>query len=457
MHIQTVYRAALAALAGLTTLSFTACGSNQAGSVAAGSFSDQWPQPYKEAVPAAFDAAGLHALDKQLLDYVETGEVAGIEALLVKDGDVALYTRHGVRDVEDQTPLGDDTIWRIYSMTKPVTGVALLQLYEDGKFDLDDPLSQYIPEFADLKVLAGENPDGTPVLEAPERKPTIRDAMRHTAGFAYGLFGSDYANRQFREKQILGSPDYPTLIDRVAEVPLLFQPGERWSYSISVDVQAYLVERLSGISFGDYLEKNIFDPLAMHDTGFHVPDAEYDRLADLMVWSPEAGRFVPVPEDRSSPQSLPYLYRRDTIAFKSGGHGLVSTIGDYARFSQMMLNGGALGDARIISPETVELMTSNQLPEGLGIGFNGTVRSGKKSEPHKFGLGWGVISDPEAMASPAGEGTFYWGGAAGTWFWIDPQNDLFFIGMIQRFGDDPDSIFDARALSMKLVYEALSG
>lgn len=403
----------------------------------------------------AFTEAGLAALDELLAGYVTSGQVAGIEALLVKDGEVAYSATHGLRDVEDQTPLGEGTIWRIYSMSKPITGVALMQLYEDGKFDLDDPLSDYIPEFENLQVLAGENEDGTPILEPLEREPTIRDAMRHTAGFAYGLFGEDYANRQFREQRILSSPGLDVLVDRVAEVPLLFQPGEQWSYGVGVDIQGYLIEQFSGMSLGDYLDANIFGPLGMDDTGFFVPVADYDRFADLLVWSPEAGRFVPVPETRESPAALPYLYHEDTVPFESGGHGLVSTITDYARFSQMMLNEGTLDGAEILSPETVELMTSDQLPEGLGISFNGTARATMTAEPHKFGLDWGIISDPEAMASPAGAGTYYWGGAAGTWFWIDPVNNLYFIAMIQRFGSDPAMPFEPRAQSMALVYEAL--
>ena len=404
---------------------------------------------------AAFSEEGLAALDDLLAGYVQAGQVAGIEAVLVKNGEIAYAARRGLRDVEDQTPLGEDTIWRIYSMTKPVTGVALMQLYEEGKFDLDDPLSDYIPEFENLQVLAGENEDGTPILEPLEREPTIRDAMRHTAGFAYGLFGEDYANRQFRETGILRSQDLDMLVDKVADVPLLFQPGEQWSYSVSVDIQGYLIEQFSGVSLGAYLDANIFTPLGMDDTGFFVPDGDYDRFADLMVWSSEASRFVPVPETRESQGALPYLYREETVPFESGGHGLVSTIDDYTRFSQMMLNGGSLDGAEIISPETVDLMTSDQLPDGLGIGFNGTARATMTAEPHKFGLGWGVISDPEGMASPAGAGTYYWGGAAGTWFWTDPANDLYFIGMIQRFGDNPDMSFEPRAQSMALVYQAL--
>jgi len=419
---------------------------------------ESWPTlAAAEGSVAAFDAAGLEALSSAMKGYVDDGHVLGMQWLLVKDGEVVQYGSHGAQDAETGAPVGPDTIYRIYSMTKPITGVALMQLYEEGKFELDDPVTKYIPEFEDLQVLAGQNEDGSPVLADMERPPTMRELMAHTAGFAYGLGGADYANAQFREQAVLRSPDMDTLIDRIAGIPLLFQPGERWSYSVAVDIQGYLVEKLSGMAFGEYLEANIFGPLNMDDTGFYVPDEDAGRLADLMVYSPDAGQFVPI-DAANSPfgeATLHFQFSKDTIPFESGGGGLVSTMDDYARFCQMMLNGGTLSGERIIEPETVALMTTNQLPEGVGIGFDGTQPNPDDGDPHHFGLDWGVISDPEAMTSPAGAGTYYWGGAAGTWFWIDPENEIFFIGMIQRFGALPGEEADFRAESMRLVYEAL--
>lgn len=434
-----------------------ACTQAPAATDAAPGFNASWPDFAEAPAAGDFSEDGLAALEGAMQGFVDEGQVLGIEWVLVKDGEVAQYGAYGLQDAETQTPVSSETIYRIYSMSKPVTGVALMQLHEKGLFDLDDPLSKYIPEFAGLKVLAGENEDGTPILEDLEREPTIRDAMAHTAGFAYGLGGTDYSNRQFREKEILRSPDLETLIDRVAEVPLLFQPGKRWSYSVAVDIQGYLVQTLSGMPFDDYLKANVFGPLNMDDTGFFVPEADAGRFADLMVWAPEAGRFVPIPSDASSEDQsvLPFLFREDTIAFKAGGHGLVSTLDDYARFCQMLLNEGELSGTRILSEASVELMKTDQLPEGEGIGFDGSRGSPDDGEPHKFGLDFGLITDPVAMKSPAGQGTFYWGGAAGTWFWIDPENDLFFIGMIQRFGSNPDAPFDPRETSVELVYDAL--
>ena len=418
-----------------------------------------WPAlAAAEGSVAAFDAAGLETLSSTMKGYVDDGHVLGMQWLLVKDGEVVQYGTHGAQDAETGAPVGPDTIYRIYSMTKPITGVALMQLYEEGKFELDDPVTKYIPEFEDLQVLAGQNEDGSPILADMERPPTMRELMSHTAGFAYGLGGADYANAQFREQAVLRSPDMDTLIDRIAGIPLLFQPGERWSYSVAVDIQGYLVEKLSGMAFGDYLEANILGPLKMDDTGFYVPDEDAGRLADLMVYSADAGQFLPF-DAANSPlgeATLHFQFSKDTIPFESGGGGLVSTIDDYARFCQMMLNGGTLSGERIIEPETAALMTTNQLPEGVGIGFDGTQPNPDDGEPHHFGLDWGVISDPAAMKSPAGTGTYYWGGAAGTWFWIDPENDLFFIGMIQRFGALPGEEADFRGESIDLVYEALA-
>ena len=390
--------------------------------------------------------------------FVDDGHVIGMQTLLVKDGTVVQHGLYGVMDVETAAPVSDDTIYRIYSMTKPITGVALMQLYEDGKFELDDPITDYIPEFEGLKVLDGTNEDGSPKLVDMERPPTMRELMSHTAGFAYGLGGQDYANEQFREQEVLRSADMEALIDRIAGIPLLFQPGERWSYSVAVDIQGYLVQKFSGMRFGDYLKTHLFTPLNMDDTGFYVPAEDYDRLADLVVYNQEEEKFVPMPTapPTRDPSTIPFLFMKDTVAFESGGGGLVSTLDDYARFCQMMLNRGTLSGHRILKPETVTLMTTDQLPEGVGIGFDGTTRNPEDGERHKFGLDFGLISDPEAMKSPAGQGTYYWGGAAGTWFWIDPERDLFFIGMIQRFGELPNNPADFRGESMRLVYEALA-
>lgn len=407
-----------------------------------------WPPLADVDSAQGFRADGLNALDERLQKFVSDGHVIGLQAMLVKDGQVAHYGEYGVRDVETATPVQAGTLYRIYSMTKPITGVALMQLYEEGKFDLDDPITQYIPEFEALKLLAGEHEDGTPILKDLARPATMRELMSHSAGFAYGLGGDDYANAQFREQNVLKSPDSQTFIDRVAGIPLLHEPGKVWYYSVAVDIQGYLVEKFSGMTLGDYLTANVFSPLGMDDTGFYVSDADYERLSDVTYYAAEAEQFVPFYTENVQ-------FRLATIAFESGGGGLVSTIDDYARFCQMMLNGGTLDGHRVLEESTVALMRTNQLPPNAGVEFDGTQRSAFTPKRRDFGLDFAIISDPVAMDSPAGTGTYYWGGAAGTWFWIDPENDLFFIGMIQRFGALPGEPAGFREESMRLVYEAL--
>jgi len=411
--------------------------------------SADWPVLEREA-STAFSDEGLEALAEKMRAYVDEGHVIGMQTLLVKDGQVAHYQAYGLRHVEPEAPLTDDTIFRIYSMSKPITGVALMQLYELDYFELDDPVAEFIPEFADLMVLQDETEDGIPVLVEPDHPPTMKELLTHTAGFAYGLGGADYANRQFRDQKVLTSLDMATMIDKVASIPLLKQPGTEWYYSVAVDIQGYLVEYFSGMRFDDYLKANLFGPLGMDDTDFVVPDDKRDRLSDVMVYSEEKEKFEPnaLPAD-----FLGFEMREETVGFPSGGAGLASTISDYARFCQMMLNGGSLGEVQIIAPETVALMTRNHLPEGTGVTFSGTTAL--EESMHDFGFDFGVITDPEAMNATVGPGTYYWGGAAGTWFWIDPANDLFFIGMVQRFGALPGEPADFRAESQRLVYEAL--
>ena len=307
-----------------------------------------------------FTTEGLAALEARMGQFVADGELYSIHTRLVQGGQVLSDFKTGLVGLQAQKPVSDDTIYRIYSMTKPITGVAMMMLWEDGKFRLDDPVTKYIPEFEGLQVLDGTDEDGTPKLVSPKRAPTMRDVMSHMAGFAYGLTGTDLANRAFRERDILRAPDLQTFIEQVADVPLLFQPGEAWAYSAAVDIQGYLVEKLSGQSFGTFLDSRIFTPLGMTDTGFYAPDEDYDRLSEIYGYHPETGQLVPVPYPQVQ-------FRKETIAFESGGGGLVSNMNDYGRFAQMMLNDGSLDGVQLLKPETVKLMRTNVLPEGAII------------------------------------------------------------------------------------------
>lgn len=402
--------------------------------------------PEAESVDVAnVSAEGIAALEAGMRGFVEDGHVIGIETKMIVGGETVSHVLHGVRNVKTGAPIENDTIYRIYSMTKPITGVALMMLYEEGAFSLDDPVTKYVPEFEGLKVLGGVDDDGVPILVDAERAPTMQEVMSHTAGFAYGLGGDDAANAAFREQQILASPDLETFIEKTAEVPLLFQPGSYWAYSASVDVQGYIIQKLSGQRFGAYLEERIFTPLTMVDTGFYVPEEDLDRFSDVIGNHPETGELGPVYSPRVA-------YRKETVGMESGGGGLVSTMDDYERFTRMVANGGELDGVRILKPETIELMRTNVLPEGTSIFSDGALVS-ENTRGHGFGLDFGIIVDPSATDTPAGEGTYYWGGAAGTWFWIDPANDMIFIGMIQRFGGGDQANF--RGESTRLAYGAL--
>ncbi len=405
------------------------------------------PAAMEDDTRLTFSADGLATLDAAMEKAVTEGEVYGLSYVLAQGGETVAANHFGVQNLMSQTPLDEDTIFRIYSMTKPVTGVAMMQLYEQGLWDLDDPVTKHVPEFANLRVLKSQKDDGTPVMVAANRAPTMREVMNHTAGFAYGLAGTDYANEAFRSREIMGSPDLETFIQKTADVPLLFQPGERWAYSAAVDVQGYIVQKLSGQKFSEYLDEHIFTPLSMDDTGFYVPADDYSRFSDVFGLDPKSGKLFPIPTPGVA-------FKKETIAMESGGGGLVATIGDYANFCQMLVDEGSFNGHQILKPETVQLMATNTLAEGMDILSTGDLGAQGRGG-HGFGLDFAVIYDAEKAGTPQPDGTYYWGGAAGTWFWIDPVNDLYFIGMIQRFGMGASEGYQPSRVSVTDVYGAL--
>ena len=401
-----------------------------------------------EAVPA-FSAEGIAAFEKTMGDYVAEGRLYGIHTRLAHKGEIISDYYTGLRGLESQTPIEDDTIYRIYSMSKPVTGVAMMMLWEEGKFELDDPITKHIPEYEALKVLAGVEDDGTPILVDMERPPTIREVMSHTSGFAYGLGGTDPVNLAFRDLKVLESPDLQTFIDRTATIPLLFQPGEAWFYSVGMDIQGYLIEKLSGQSFGEFLQTRMFEPLGMTDTGFYVPAEDYDRFSEVYGFDPDSGAMVPVPFPS-------VMFRKETVAMESGGGGLVSTMNDYSRFAQMLVNRGELDGVRILKPETLDLITTNVLEEGQFISSLG-INQGEVYPGLGMGLTAGTVEDPAAVPSKIPAGSFFWGGAASTWFWIDPVNELYLVGMVQVFdNNNPNGPLELRETSSAAIYDALS-
>ena len=375
--------------------------------------------------------ARLHAAMQRLVDEKQ---VAGLVTLIARHGKIASFQAHGQLDVRHPSPMQKDSIFRIYSMTKPVTGVAMMMLYEEGKWQLNDPVSRYIPELAHLKVYNGKNPDGTPKLEDAPRPMTMRELMTQSGGLGYVLNPASPVDRMIIETNLLNaSAPLQTMIDGLAQVPLLAPPGTRWSYSIAVDVQGYLVEKLSGQPLADFFRQRIFAPLGMNDTAFYVPQEKLPRLAQVHKGS---GPGLSIDENRPDPTVVPLG--------PSGGGGLYSTALDYARFCEMLLRGGQFNGTRLLAPRTVEMMRTNHVnPDPL------------KTMPP--GTGWGmdfqIITDAAAAGTPVPNGTYSWWGIAGTWFWIDPASDLFFIGMVQH--QNLDTSRAIHALSRSLVYQAL--
>jgi len=378
-----------------------------------------------------FSSERLDTLHKLIQDEIDQKELAGAVTILARHGKIVDYRVYGDRDMTTGVAMTKDTIFRDYSMTKPVTGVAMMILYEQGKWLPSDPIAKYIPEFAHLKVFNGVDADGKMILADPDHPPTMRELMTHTAGFTYGN-GSTMADKMYGELKVRDAKDLHEMIERLAQIPLLYQPGKGWVYSMSMDIQGYIVEKLSGQSLPDFIRDHIYAPLGMRDAGFFVPQDKRMRFAANYHYDAKEGKLVANPTS----DGLPTDYTTQPTA-PSGGGGMVSTPEDYYRFAQMLAGGGRLGGVRVLSPAAVKLMTSNHLPDSLLTGQWGI---GQHIMRPGFGYGYdcAVIFDPAAANLSDGKGTFFWDGAAGTWFWVDPANDIVFVGMIQRM-TSPDN------------------
>jgi CubicO group peptidase (beta-lactamase class C family) len=368
------------------------------------------------AAPASVVTATAKArIDSTLKAYVASGRLVGVSAVVWEKGAERYYGAYGVADREAGRPMQRDAIVQIYSMTKPITGVALMTLYEQGKFKLDDPLAKYLPEFADPKVYVGTDPSGEPKLVPADRPITIADITRHTAGFAtYQTEGG--LGRIFLAANPLARTNTITQFSKkLASVPLAFQPGTKWSYGISVDVQAALVERISGQPFGAYVRQHVLDPLKMNQTRYLVPTSDQRRLAVLYQRNPQTGVWA------RTPDSTYRSFNTQPWPLEQGAAGLTSTLDDYLRFARMLLNGGELDGVRILKPETVQLMATNHLPA--------TVKD-SSFLPSKGQVGFGIdfavrVAPPKSAAENNGAvGEFFWDGLASTLFWVDPKNQL---------------------------------
>jgi CubicO group peptidase (beta-lactamase class C family) len=356
------------------------------------------------------------AVDSALKSVVDGQKVIGVSALVFERGKEVYFGAFGLADRENNKPMARDTIVQIFSMTKPVAGVALMQLYERGKFALDAPLATYLPEFAQVQVYAGLDANGQPKYEAPKRPITVRDILRHTAGLHGG--GAPEAvsaiYRQVDPRNINNA--LPDVTAKLATVPLAYQPGTQWKYSDAVDVQAYLVQKISGVPFDEYLKLHIFRPLGMTTTRYTIlpTDPDRPRLAAMYTRN-EDGTFT-----RQSDEEA-YTFNSAAWPLKPGGFGLVSTLDDYMKFARMLLGGGNLGRARILKPETVRLMATDAMPKEV---------TDKSWLPSKGQVGFGIdfavrIAPPkDAQESSGAVGEFFWDGAASTLFWADPKNDI---------------------------------
>jgi CubicO group peptidase (beta-lactamase class C family) len=393
---------------------------------------------------AAFDRLEAHLKHR----YVDAGRFPGTQLLVYRRGKIVHSAVQGFADVERKAPMKDDTIFRIYSMTKPITSVAFMMLFEEGRVALDEPVHKYIPEWKNLGVFqAGTAPAF--LTRPPSRPMLIVDLLRHTSGLTYGFqqrSNVDAAYREMKIGEVEKSGTLQSMIEDLAKIPLEFSPGEAWNYSVSTDVIGYLVGKISGKPFEQFLQERIFDPLGMNDTGFFVPPEKAHRLA--ACYSADGKGRMTLQDD---PAESSFLSPPSLI---SGGGGLCSTSADYLTFCRALLNGGELDGVRLIGPKTLALMTSNHLPGGRDLTeMSRSLFSEATYAGVGFGLGFSVTMHPSQTLIPGSAGEYAWGGAASTAFWIDPAEELIAIFMTQLL---PSSSYPVRRELRTMVYAGIT-
>lgn len=401
------------------------------------------------------DKGRLERITEMTQRYVDEGKMAGVITMVNRGGKLVHFEAVGAKGLIDKRPLAKDDLFRIYSMTKPITAVAAMQLYEQGKFHLNDPVSKFVPELSDLMVWD----DGE--LVPVEHEPTMHELLTHTAGFSYGFNPQDPVDVMYREANLWGARDLTHLAEKLAELPLRYQPGTRWHYSVAVDITGLVVERISGKRFDVYLEEEIFEPLGMSDTFFEVPPEKLPRFLANHFWDVKANTMKDV---RDATEGLlgasiededNAMVNYEKVTLYSGGGGLVSTAMDYMKFAEMLRAGGAYNGARIISPKTLKYMAMNHLPSTISASGGGEDPFNSRFSGIGFGLGFGVITDPVAMGTIASKGEYNWGGAAGTVFWIDPVEDLAVVGMIQLMSSPWTFREDLRVATYQALEESM--
>jgi CubicO group peptidase (beta-lactamase class C family) len=395
------------------------------------------PDTATSSTVAGMSTERLKRLDEHFHKLVDEGKIAGVVTWIARHGKVVHEDAYGLADIGAKRPMTKDSYFYVYSMTKPVTSVALLMLYEEGRFQLSDPVAKYLPELANLKLYTGDA-GGRMLLKDPSRQPTIEDVFRHTAGFLYGPAGMRVIDKAYREANVLGGT-LADLTKRLGTLPLAYEPGTQWVYSVSHDVQARLVEVISGVPFDEFVRKRILGSLGLKHMFFGRPDATKDQFAVIYGVDP-AGKLTP-----SGALDAPGAASRVL-----GGFSISATAADYGRFAQMLVNSGELDGVRLLSRKTVDLMDSNHLPEGVarGAAGGGTVRG------EGYGLGVRVVTNPAQAGNLTSAGTFGWSGAAGTHFFVDRSEDLVAVFMIQKMGA-PDGPAMAAQFET-LVYQAIA-
>ena len=391
-----------------------------------------------------FSATRLKRLDQLLGGYIDSGKLAGISATVARDGNTIYLAKFGNADTQPAKPIEFDTIFSIASMTKPITSVAAMLLYEEGKFHLNTPVSAFIPEFKDLKVFVREEGDDL-VVEDLKTQVAMRHLFTHTSGLVYGFNSMDPIDRRMiavRERYEKESfePNNADVVSELARLPLAFQPGTRWRYGMNIEVVGRIIEIISGQCLADFLKQRIFDPLGMPDTGYFVPEDKASRLAAIYAHPEGPDKLIRL--DIPIPARMP--------SFQSGGGGLFSTLPDYARFCQMLVNAGELEGVRLLSPTTVAMYSSNQCPEQalpFGFGENYLYHAG-----YGFSLGTRVLMTPAQTGIYGSEGEFGWDGAFGTYFWIDPLELLYGLLMFQH---SPNAYYNIAPQFKQVTYSAM--
>jgi CubicO group peptidase (beta-lactamase class C family) len=382
--------------------------------------------------------ARLKRIDAVFNEYIQKGWIPGGVALILRDGKIVHYQAYGLDDTDTKKPLSKDGIFRLASQTKAITSTAVMMLYEEGKFLLDDPISKYLPAFKSPKVLDTFNEKDTSFTSIPaKREVTIRDLLAHTSGIGYPTIGSKEANAIYAKYQVPGGIGTPhaklgEVVNNLAKLPLMHQPGERWTYGLNLEVLGYLVETLSGQPLEDFFQTRIFKPLGITDTYFYLPESKFDRLIQVYTEN-EQQQTIKAPVQFQE-------YPKIKGGFYAGGAGLSGTTLDYAKFLQMLLNGGTFNGQQILSPAVVKMMTSNQIGD-LSIG------------PRKFGLGFALATAKEAARIPVSEWTFEWGGIFGTTYWVDPKQGIIGLCMTQKY---PNSHPELSEKFKVLVYQAIT-